>query len=89
MSNCWFFNWNTVDFSLDKYKYVSFQLNEAGAKNDIIDEKSYPFLHSMTSGVPRKINQACYGALLECFKTKESIIDENIFKKINEKISYT
>ncbi|MFA6887636.1 MAG: AAA family ATPase, partial [Fermentimonas sp.] len=60
-------------------EYVSFQLNEAGAKNDIIDEKSYPFLHSMTSGVPRKINQACYGALLECFKTKESIIDENIF----------
>jgi len=69
--------------------YIGFQLDDAGAKNDIIDEKCYPFLHSMTSGVPRKINQFCYGALLECFKTKKSIITEDVFKKVNDKLDYS
>lgn len=73
----------------DTKDYVNYQLDDAGAQNDIIDEKCYPILHSMTSGIPRKINQACYGVLLECFKAKKSIIDEDVFKKINEKISYT
>ena len=69
--------------------YVNYQLDDARVQNDIVDEKCYPLLHSMTSGIPRKINQACYGALLECFKNKKSIITEDTFKKINEKISYT
>ncbi|KXS48011.1 MAG: proteinral secretion pathway protein A [Halanaerobium sp.] len=69
--------------------YISYQLDDAASQNDIIDEKCFPLLHSMTSGIPRKINQACYGALLECFKTKKSIITEDVFKKVNDKLSYT
>lgn len=73
----------------DTKDYVNYQLSDAGMQNDIIDEKCFPLLHSMTSGIPRKINQTCYGALLECFKTKKSIITEDVFKKVNEKVSYT
>ena len=73
----------------DTKDYVNYQLDDAGMQNDIIDENCFPLLHSMTSGIPRKINQARYGALLECFKTKKSIISEDVFKKVNEKISYT
>ncbi|RCW49895.1 Mu transposase C-terminal domain-containing protein [Halanaerobium sp. MA284_MarDTE_T2] len=69
--------------------YVKYHFNAAGIQNEIIDKKCYPVLHSMTSGIPRKINQACYVALLESFKSKKSIITDDIFKKVNEKISYT
>ena len=70
-------------------EYVEFILEDAGSENQLIDEKCYPLLHSMTSGVPRKINQACYGSLLDCFKDKNSIITEDTLKKVKEKISYT
>lgn len=73
----------------DTKDYVNYQLDDASIQNDIVDEKCYPLLHSMTSGIIRKINQACYGALLECFKAKKTIISEDIFEKVNEKISYT
>lgn len=69
--------------------YVKYHFNTAGIDNEIIDKKCYPVLHSMTSGIPRKINQACYVALLESFKSKKNIITDDIFKKVNEKISYT
>jgi type II secretory pathway predicted ATPase ExeA len=77
-------------FSLSETKdYVKYHFNAAGIENEIIDKKCYPVLHSMTSGIPRKINQACYVALLESFKSKKNIITNDIFKKVNEKISYT
>ncbi len=77
-------------FSLEETKdYVSYQFSSAGIQNEIIDEKCYPVLHSMTSGIARKINQACYLALLECFKNKKSIITADVLKKVNQKISYT
>jgi len=77
-------------FSLEETKdYVSYQFSAAGLQNGIIDEKCYPVLHSMTSGIARKINQVCYLALLECFKNKKNIITADVLKKVNEKISYT
>jgi type II secretory pathway predicted ATPase ExeA len=77
-------------FSLNELKnYVQHQLEEANVKNPIIDEKCYPLLHSETSGIARKINQACYGALLEGYKQKKSIINEDILKKVLDRISYT
>lgn len=55
-------------------EYVDYQFNDAGAQNEIMDEKCFPLLHSMTSGTPRKINQTCYGALLECLKLKNLLL---------------
>ncbi|MFW5988027.1 MAG: ExeA family protein [bacterium] len=77
-------------FSLNELQnYLKHQLQQVKAKNPIIDEKCYPILHSETSGIARKVNQICYGALLEGFKQKKSIITEDILKKILDKISYT
>ena len=77
-------------FSLNELKdYVDHQLQQAKAKNSIIDEKCFPILHSETSGIARKVNQACYGALLECYKQKKSIINEDILQNVLDKISYT
>ncbi len=77
-------------FSLNELKdYIKHQLKQAKAQNPIIDEKCFPLLHSETSGIARKINQACYGALLECYKKENTIINEDIIKAIFDKISYT
>ena len=77
-------------FSLNELQdYVQHQLKQAQAKNPIIDEKCFPILHSETSGIARKVNQACYGALLEAYKKKKTIINENILEKILDEISYT
>jgi len=77
-------------FSLNELQnYVQHQLQQVHAKNPIIDEKCFPILHSETSGIARKINQACYGALLEAYKNKKTIINEEILQKVLDKISYT
>ena len=77
-------------FSLNELRdYVQHQLQQAKAKNPIIDEKCFPILHSETSGIARKVNQACYGALLEGYKQKKSIINEDILQKVLDRVSYT
>jgi type II secretory pathway predicted ATPase ExeA len=76
-------------FSLNELQdYVKHQLQQANAKNPIFDEKCFPILHSETSGIARKVNQACYGALLECYRQDKSIITEDILKKVLDKVSY-
>lgn len=76
-------------FSLNELQeYVKHQLTQAKAKNPIIDDKCFPLLHSETSGIARKVNQACYGALLECYRQDKSIITEDILKKVLDKLSY-
>lgn len=69
-------------------EYINYQLDIAKCKNPIIDEKCFPFIHSMTSGIPRKINQICYAAMFEAFKLKKSIISEEIIKIVEEKLGY-
>ena len=77
-------------FSLSELKnYIKHQLKQVKAQNPIIDEKCFPLLHSETSGIARKINQACYGALLECYKKEKTIVNEDIIKSILDKVSYT
>jgi len=74
--------------SLNELKnYVNHHFKQVQAENSIIDEKCFPLLHSETSGIPRKINQACYGALLKGYQQKESIINENILKKVFNSMS--
>lgn len=77
-------------FSLNELQeYIQHQLQEANVKNPIIDDNCFPILHSETSGIARKVNQACYGAILEAYKQKKSIINEEILKKVFDKVSYT
>lgn len=68
--------------------YVSFQLKEAKSNNNFIDDKCFPLLHSTSGGMPRVINQICYGALLECYSDNQSIVDEDTIKKITEQLAY-
>lgn len=76
-------------YSLNELKkYIKHQLEEAQAKNPIFDEKCFPLLHSETSGIARKVNQACYGTLLESYQQEKTIINEAILKNVLEKISY-
>lgn len=77
-------------FTLNEVKeYVTHQFQQAKIHNSIMDEKCYPLLHSKTSGIARKINQACYGALLESYQQKKTIINEDILNNVLEKLSYS
>lgn len=67
--------------------YVNYHFEEAQAENSIMDEKCFPLLHSETSGLPRKINQVCYGTLLEGYQQKQTIINEDILNQVFNKIS--
>lgn len=76
-------------FSLSETKeYIVNQLTLTGSKVPIFDEQCFPFIHSVTSGIPRRINQLCYGGLLTALKNKESIVSENILKNVNENLNY-
>lgn len=69
--------------------YIQHHFKQARAQNPVFDEKCFPLLHSLSSGMPRKINQLCYGSLLECFKEKKIIVTEDIVKKVNDRLAYT
>lgn len=75
--------------SLNETKeYITNQLTLAGARVPVFDEKCFPFIHSVTSGAARRINQLCYGGLITALKTKESIISEDTIKKVHERLNY-
>jgi type II secretory pathway predicted ATPase ExeA len=69
-------------------EYIMHQLDIARIKDNVIDEKCFPLIHSLTSGAPRRINQLCYTSLLEAYKDKQSIISEEIIKKVQAKLAY-
>src|SRR6056297_436236 len=68
--------------------YINHQLQRAKAKNSIIDDKSFPKIHSLTAGIPRKINQLCYGALVKSYQNEKTIIDENIIQNVSDELAY-
>lgn len=75
--------------SLNETKeYIINQLTLAGGRVPVMDEKCFPFIHSVTSGAQRRINQLCYGGLLAALKAKESIVSEDTLKKVHEKLNY-
>ncbi|OPJ54549.1 ExeA family protein [Clostridium oryzae] len=69
-------------------EYILSQLNVVGAKVPVFDEQCFPFLHSVTSGVPRRINQLCYGGLLAALKRRETIVSEYILRNVHENLNY-
>jgi type II secretory pathway predicted ATPase ExeA len=66
-------------------EYIKHQLDLARAKNSIFDDKSYPAIHSITFGIPRRINQLCYRAIIQAWLDKKSIITAEDIKLLAEK----
>lgn len=54
--------------------YIKHQLDLARAKFPVFDNKCYPVIHSITYGIPRRINQLCYKTMLQTYLDKKSII---------------
>lgn len=69
---------NTMD-------YMKHQLEIAKARNPIFDDKCYPVIFTVTAGIPRRINQLCYRALIEGYINKKALITEDFIKLIVDK----
>jgi type II secretory pathway predicted ATPase ExeA len=65
--------------------YIKQQLDVARARNTIFDDKCYPTIHSISTGIPRRINQLCYRALLQGYIDKKSIVTDEMIRSIAEK----
>jgi type II secretory pathway predicted ATPase ExeA len=65
--------------------YIKHQLDVARARNTIFDDKCYPTIHSISTGIPRRINQLCYRALLQGYIDKKSIVTDEMIRSIAEK----
>lgn len=70
---------------LQSMEYIKHQLNLARSKESIFDDKCYPSIHSITFGIPRRINQLCYRALIDAYINKTSIITSEDIQGIAEK----
>ena len=68
--------------------YIKHQLDIARPRNQIFDDKCYPVIHSITSGIPRRINQVCYRALLQAFMEKKLIISADDIESMVEKLPH-
>lgn len=68
--------------------YIKHQLDIARPRNQIFDDKCYPVIHSITSGIPRRINQVCYRALLQAFMEKKLIISADDIESLVVKLPH-
>jgi len=66
-------------------EYIRHQLDISKAKNPVFDDKCYPIIHSVTSGIPMRINQLCYKALLTAYIDKNPLITKESIKCLVEK----
>lgn len=66
-------------------EYIKHQLDYARAKTPIFDDKCYPLIHSISFGIPRRINQLCYRAMINACIDKKPIITVDDIKKLIEK----
>lgn len=64
--------------------YIKHQLSLARAKDPIFDDKCYPVIHSITFGIPRRINQLCYNTILHAYLDKKHIITDDDIKMMAE-----
>ncbi|MBS3987902.1 MAG: AAA family ATPase [Erysipelothrix sp.] len=58
----------------ESMEYILYQLDIAKARNPIFDDKCYPVIHQLSSGLPRRMNQLCYRVLIQAYIDKKSII---------------
>jgi type II secretory pathway predicted ATPase ExeA len=61
---------------METMNYIKHQLALFKAQNPVFDDKCYPAIHNITSGIPRRINQLCYRLLIHGFTTKKVLITE-------------
>jgi type II secretory pathway predicted ATPase ExeA len=66
-------------------EYIKHQLDIAKAKNPVFDDKCYPLIHSISFGIPRRINQLCYRALIQAYIDKITIVTDEYIKSLAEK----
>ena len=66
-------------------EYIKHQLDIVKAKVAIFDDKCYPAIHSITYGIPRRINQLCYKVMVIAYIDKKSIITADDINAIAEK----
>ena len=65
--------------------YAKHQLDIAKARNPVFDDSCYPVIHTISSGIPRRINQLCYRALLQSYIEKMPIITGDFIKLVADK----
>jgi type II secretory pathway predicted ATPase ExeA len=65
--------------------YVKHQLDVSRARNPAFDDSCYPVIHSITSGIPRRINQLCYRALIQSYIDSRTIITGDYIKALADK----
>lgn len=69
-------------------EYIQTLLKQAHASSDIFDEKCFSFLHSATSGLPRRINQICYQTLLQGYFDKKNIVTLEDLQLLSKKMPH-
>lgn len=80
---------NTEGITLAETRdYIAHHLEAVRAKNQVFDEKCFPVVHSLTKGMPGKIDQLCYASLMEAFKNKTAIVTEQDIKDCAQRINY-
>lgn len=65
--------------------YMKHQLEVSRARHPVFDDGCYPVIHTITSGVPRRINQLCYHALFQSYIEKKTIITGEYVKSLADK----
>jgi type II secretory pathway predicted ATPase ExeA len=66
--------------------YIKHQLDVSRARNPIFDDGCFPIIHSITSGVPRRINQLCYRSLIQSYIEGKSIVSGDYIKALSDKL---
>jgi type II secretory pathway predicted ATPase ExeA len=61
---------------IETMNYVKHQLSFSKARKPIFDDKCYPVIQNITSGIPRRINQLCYRLLIHGYSAKKILITE-------------
>ncbi len=61
---------------VETMNYIKHQMNLSKGQNPVFDDKCYPAIHSITSGIPRRINQLCYRLLIHGYTVKKVLITE-------------
>ena len=65
-------------------EYILSRFKSCGKFDAPVEEASYEFIYTTTSGVPRKINKLMTMALLLGFKEKQPVLNSDIFLKAND-----
>lgn len=65
----------------DIEEYVNYRLNVAGCKQPIFSRQALNKLHTLTSGIPRKINVLADHALLSTYSQSKTLVDAKTVAK--------